>query len=674
MLKGLFLNSKSAQCSIHESGKMVYKALLLSSNYILDYMEIDEKDRAFSDKYDFYVFNYHKFTMGWLDTKAIKNLPGSKITIVLETLPNNPFPMCSPDDFDLYCVIDPTIKSDNRKVYTFSRPLELPYLSYDVDSEIPIIGTFGFATAGKGFEHVVNAVNQEFDKAIVRINIPHGSYISAKKTILPSKPAYADALSERCLNIARDGTDVRITHDYMSKQQLIRWCAQNTLNVFLYNRNQPGLSATTDQAISSSRPLAISSNETFRHMHHYIVPYPKRSLKESIAVSVPEVHQMQQDWHPKNFALKFELMLQDAQVAERTGYSGNTIQLKKKNVLHSFCHTNIQRLSFFLNPVNEHIPEIRFSGKNILFVSQKERKCGIYQYGRNITNTLRKSKNYNFVFCECGNAHDLKEAFGFYRPVAIIYNYYQPTMPWLTRWITMQYNVPHLAIIHEFDQHDADFTKDTMFDYSLYQDPDLIIRNPYVFRTKQLLYPYTNVTPLPEITTVGSFGFGFRDKGFERLIQTVQDEFDTAIINIHMAFNDVVDPDGVNAKATAQRCRDAMENPGITLNITHDFWTESQLLDFLAGNTINCFFTDVNKTLGISGAIHHALAVHRPIAITRCPMYRDILNAKPSICIEDSTLKEIIANGTKPLEPFYRMWSEEEFIKDYERILDKVLA
>jgi hypothetical protein len=231
----------------------------------------------------------------------------------------------------------------------------------------------------------------------------------------------------------------------------------------------------------------------------------------------------------------------------------------------------------------------------------------------------------------------------------------------------------HLAIIHEFSQEKADETTSEMFDYSLFQDPNIIEKNSCVIKTLQLVYPYVNTTQEPLVPTVGSFGFGFPDKGFEFLVYKVQEEFDEAIINLHIPFNDVVDKDGKNALKTAKNCRAIVKKPGIILTITHDFLIEKELLDFLAGNTINCFFTDVRKKLGISSAIQHALAVRRPIAITKCPMFRHILDAKPSICIEDSNLKEIIANGTAPLEPFYEKFSEKAFVKDYERILDKVL-
>src|SRR5665647_1040400 len=122
---GVFINTAKADCSIYESGRMMYNSLLQSDKYILDYLEADEYNRNVSDKYDFYVFNYHYFTMQWLDTKFLRQLPGIAITFVLEMLPNNPFYMCPSEDFDAYCVLDPTMNVADKRVYSFSRPLEI---------------------------------------------------------------------------------------------------------------------------------------------------------------------------------------------------------------------------------------------------------------------------------------------------------------------------------------------------------------------------------------------------------------------------------------------------------------------------------------------------------------------------------------------------------------------
>ncbi len=301
--RGLFINTAKANCSIYESGRMMYTCLLLSDKYKLDYVEIDENDRNISDKYDFYVFNYHYFTMQWLDTTILSQLPGVVITFVLEMLPNNPFIMCPSEDFDAYCVLDPTMNVADKRVYSFPRPLEVPHnlMPYH-EGMIPVIGSFGLTTTDKGFELIIDAVNHEFDEAIIRINIPHGTYITTD---------FSECLRELRNRNKKDRIKIVITHDYMTKEELINWCGQNTLNCFLYTRDIQGLAATTDQAISSGRPLAISDNNTFRHISPYIKPYPYRNLKESIALSQAEVLQIQQDWAPEKFTKRFEQVLND---------------------------------------------------------------------------------------------------------------------------------------------------------------------------------------------------------------------------------------------------------------------------------------------------------------------------------------------------------------------------
>jgi hypothetical protein len=284
---------------------MVFDCINHSTDYSIDYFELKKEDPAIPSGYDFYLFNYHFSTTGWLDTKSIRKLPGLKGTIVLEILPNDPFVYCSPFDFDFYCVLDPSMTFKNKKVFAFPRPLdEYKGTLSRRENTIPVIGSFGFATRGKGFEHVVEAVNKEFDKAIIRINIPHGTYTD------PSH-GYARELASQCRALANPGIDIVITHDFMTKNDLIQWCSENTLNCFLYDRNMPGLAATTDQAITSERPLAISQNPTFRHILKYLAPYPQRTLKEAIHSSAVEVKRMKKEWSSEHFQQLFKKMLSE---------------------------------------------------------------------------------------------------------------------------------------------------------------------------------------------------------------------------------------------------------------------------------------------------------------------------------------------------------------------------
>lgn len=711
-LKGLFLNTVKAKCSIHESGKMAFDCLKLSDKYVLDYQEVHKDARHIPTNYDFYVFNYHPWTsMGWLNTKSVKQLPGLRATIVLEVLPQNPFALVSPDDFDAYLVLDPTINLPNPSVYAFPRPLEFcPVLEPYRERDIPVIGSFGLGTIGKGFELVVDAVGREFDRAVVRINIPPASEVVESHTRnLYSRP-YPEYLADLCRRVARKGIEVQVTNNYMTKSELIQWCSQNTLNCFLYNRDQPGLSATTDQAVVSGRPLAVSANETFRHLHLYIKPYPYISLREAIAMTQESVQRIQQDWKPKKFAERFERVLEDAKLSgkihRRSEKLSKSIELKAiqkfeinfpglktvRNILQ--VQTRTKKLYQAVKSVKERwlsspkVQEVDMMTKmlrqspaqarehTVLIVSHKQAQCGIYEYGRSITYALNKSTRYVFKFAECSNEKDLEQAVVFSNPSVIIYNYYPLTMPWLTSQITRKYRVPQLGIMHEVTQEDAEKATTELFDYHLCPDPTLTTQNPIVFKTKRLIPAYTNYKGMPEKLTIGSFGFGFGDKGFVRLIETVQKEFDEAKIVIRMPFNTMVDAKGkVTSLIVADACRQAVKKPGIELIINHEYIPDKKaLLDFLSSNTINAFFYDVNKHRGISSTIELALAAQRPVAVNRCGMFRHVHNTSPSICIEDQTLAKIIENGIAPLVPLYNEWSEPQFIMDYEKILDKVLG
>ena len=324
-LKGLFINNVEAQCSIYESGKMVYDCLTGSEKYSLDYVEITRNNAELPANYDFYFFNHHFQRWHWLKTEHIKRIvPGVTFALVLEVSPNDPFVYCSPNDFDAYIVVDPSLSLRKKHVYAFPRPLEVsPHPSTVANSEVPVIGSFGFGTPGKGFEHVIDAVNREFDRAVVRLNIPRASYWDQDGKI-------GAQMGQMCKDRARDGVDVIVTHDFMSKEELIDWCRKNTLNCFLYDRNQPGLAATTDQAITAGRPLITSKNNTFRHIQKYIKPFPYQTLKEAIEKTPARIEQIQHDWSPQRFRERFDDVLDDFRFNQDEPSRPGTVKLRVK--------------------------------------------------------------------------------------------------------------------------------------------------------------------------------------------------------------------------------------------------------------------------------------------------------------------------------------------------------
>lgn len=310
MLKGLFVNQQRANCSIYEAGVMIKDALMGGEpEYSLDYIETDRLGNLLIShaKYDFYVFNWHPFTLP-ITQKNINRLKGTKIIVVLEVTPTVYLPY-TPPVVDAYMIIDPT-KERIKNYYPFPRPLEVvsdlkPLLSTDKT----VIGGFGLvcptgaALLYKRFYEVVENANK-IGNCIVRFNFPEGKFTGIPLSMLKQ---YGDTLKR----LANSDVEVIVTHDYMSKPDLIRWCSEHTINSFPYYRNLSGLSAVTDQAVSAGRPIAVTDCNTFRHLHKYISYYPKQSYQQLIHSTVDGVKQMQEDWHPSKFREKFKELLHD---------------------------------------------------------------------------------------------------------------------------------------------------------------------------------------------------------------------------------------------------------------------------------------------------------------------------------------------------------------------------
>jgi hypothetical protein len=314
MRRGLYINTAPANCSIFESGVMIKNIFeqYPINNVNLSYTELSRIKAPItpiSKEFDFYLFNWHHWSLP-IKKETIKSLPGKKICVVLDVSQEHPHPMIPKDlDFDAYMVIDPT-KIRMGKVYPFPRPLELAENKRDfLDHNKFIIGSFGFLTPGKRFEELILNANKLQQDSIVRINIPPCTWFG--------DIGYCYRLQEFDKKLQRmksSRIDLRLTHSYMTKQKLISWCSEHTINVFPYYRNQTGLAATTDQAISAGRGIVITNDNTFRHLHQYISYYPKQSYLELATSTIPGVLQMQEDWHPKKFSIKFEELLKEENI------------------------------------------------------------------------------------------------------------------------------------------------------------------------------------------------------------------------------------------------------------------------------------------------------------------------------------------------------------------------
>ena len=698
-IPALFLNSPRAQCSIHESGRMVFAAIQDSDVFDWDYADLHQGYHPEKKRYGCVVFNYHPGTMPWLDTETVRRIGCLKGTMILETLPESVFPLCPRDVFDVHLAIDPTAIEEPGRVYAMPRPLEeilAPVAPSAAELRHPVIGTFGFGTPGKGFERVVDAVNREFDSATIRVNIPEADFADGAMLAMHRMP-YAQYLVELMRRVAKPGVVIEATRVFHSPPDLIRWCRSNTINVFLYDRMQPGLSATTDQAVASGRPLLVSDNPTFRHLHRYQPAYPEWTIRDALERGVESVGRIQSDWNQAAFRKRFESALLD-----RAGQAGASprrraiVQFGIKSGRSQWEKIGRELARFRrrigraigtrppaveqpkpeapapLGPPSMHDP-LHAAGVDVLFVNHPQARCGVHQYGHNVAAQIRRIEGIRLHYRTVESAAGFFDAYRRVQPAAVIFNHYPATMPWLTPDVAAEVAATKLGILHEMTQAVVEGLDGTLFDRHVVPDPTVRTRRADVFLAPRLLPDFCNYVPEPAGPVFGSFGFGFHNKRFEDCIDRIQAEYDEARIVFRMPFNDVVDPDGVyHARATAERCMARVQKPGIHLEIDHGFLEAADLLAFLGGNTANIFLYDESLHVGISSVLEYAIAARRPLVINRCGMFRHVWSAVPGICVEDHSVRSIVERGIAPLVPLYNEWSAAMFRRRWRDFLHTV--
>lgn len=322
--------------------------------------------------------------------------------------------------------------------------------------------------------------------------------------------------------------------------------------------------------------------------------------------------------------------------------------------------------------------------KNVLFVTQHmhgaRAACGIGLMGKVIGEALLDSKEYKFDLLYADDYATIEHRVKEFDPVAIIYNYAPGTTPWMDEARENRRrlsHVKHIRIMHDMHQGIANsFNPEHNhgWEYIIADDPT-VKETKHVFVTNRILPGDPTVEYVePEKPIIGFQGFGPPHKGIPRIAQKVLEEFDEAIIRLHIPFGYYGDPNGNDARRRVQEVMHIVKkNPKIEVVASHELLDTQQIINLLAQNTVNCYFYDYLDGCGLASSPDYALAAKRPIAVSRSHQMRNFWNIEPSVLIENVSLKQIISNGIEPLKPLYKAYSKDSVRKDYARILSSIL-
>jgi hypothetical protein len=280
----------------------------------------------------------------------------------------------------------------------------------------------------------------------------------------------------------------------------------------------------------------------------------------------------------------------------------------------------------------------------VLFLNHKQSRCGVYSYGIRLYNIWKKSSENIITYQEVSSIEEYNNIiFDF---DTIIYNYHCMTMGWLSS-DNINNNIKSIGIWHE-GPIDISFTR--IIDVST-TIPRPIFENipDSIENTNEEIINFLNYSN-GDIPIIGSFGFGFNSKGFDKIITNVCNTFDNAIIKLIITISEFGDRDGSIAQQINDTCYNLITKSGIELKIINNYLSDNDILYFLNKNDINVFLYNEENNRGLSSVIDFAYSVDRPICISNSYMFRHIYS--DNISIQNKSIKECIIDNIDYIKTF----------------------
>jgi hypothetical protein len=304
----------------------------------------------------------------------------------------------------------------------------------------------------------------------------------------------------------------------------------------------------------------------------------------------------------------------------------------------------------------------------VLLVNSKISECGVYQYGKRISNILNTESRYQFLNLETDNEEEFNCIITSYNPDVIIYNWHTATMNWLSIQKTHELSSKkQFFIFHELNLP-------THLHNNGYLTADMSSDPPNkIYPLLRPIFDFNSEKQKNDIPIVGSFGFGFDNKGFEKICNLVSNEFEEAIIRLHITNPFYGDYSGRTTSNIIDRCKKNITNSNVKIEFTTNFLSDDEILKFLNSNSINIFLYDDMHGRGLSSVIDYAVSVDTPLAVNNSYMFRHITKETPDISISNNNnLKQILNNDVDYVKYYRSKWSTKNFKDNLYNIINNV--
>jgi hypothetical protein len=313
-----------------------------------------------------------------------------------------------------------------------------------------------------------------------------------------------------------------------------------------------------------------------------------------------------------------------------------------------------------------------------LFLNNKIINCEVYQYGLRLYNILKKTNTITYVYVELDNYDNYLNAIQNHNPENIIYNFHISTMNWLnTNNIQKNKLIKNIGIIHK--------CQTTMFDIILNINSEIEDNlNDHIYSIPRPIYENVdkmleNYTPSSseiidfinykdrDTPIFGSFGFATGGKGFDKIVKYINDNYSRAIIKLVIPMAHFHPTAISDTSAIKDECYLANYNKNIKLLITHEFFSNEDLLYFLKQTTMNIFLYEKQIDRGQSSEIDYAISVETPFAISDSYMFNHIYD--DNICLYKNNIIDIYNYSIQYSNKLKEKYSHKNMIRKFYNIL-----
>ncbi len=301
-LKVLFLNHKIKKCGVYQYGTRLFDILKKSEKIEWIMGEIENYSEYITEinrqSYDLIFYNYHPFTMWWLNPENIQKHIKSiglqhdlvendifDVTLRLDTtLPERP---------NRYNIARPIFENVEEMMINYSPSSDKfrDFIEFGNDTQIPVIGSFGFCFKRKNFDHIVKYVCDNYYEAIIKFVLPNADTVGADICVI-----------DDCYRaLTNPNVKLLLYRDFVEELDIIHFLEKNSINIFMYETYvSAGVSSVIDYALSVSKPIAITDSSWFRHIYSEDIDVNKKGINYIMKKSIDVCNKYKEEFSNKN--------------------------------------------------------------------------------------------------------------------------------------------------------------------------------------------------------------------------------------------------------------------------------------------------------------------------------------------------------------------------------------